>query len=607
MSDDPLNSRNSVNLRAAKRELLSLLLAKEGIQFRHSKQIHPRLDPNNTPLSFGQERLWFLDQLEPGSSVYNICRAQRLKGRLNTVALEKGVNEIVSHYEILRTTFLAADGRPVQIVTSTLVLSLPLFDLQELSSGAREGETARIINEEARYAFDLNRGPLLRVVLLRLGSEEHVLVLTTHQIICDGWSMGLLFRAIEQAYEAITNGRPILLPELSIQYGDYAQWQRQRLQGEILETQLSYWKKQLAGMSSITGLPGDRSRPEIQRFHGKRQHLVISDPVSRALRELSQRENVTLFVLMLAAFYALLHRYTEQEEITVGSPWTNRQHPEVQNLVGFFVNTLVLRAYVATDFSFRELVREVRDVFLAAIAHQELPFEKLVEDFQPMRDLSRNPLFQVMFAFQNFAIPNLVLAGLTAEAIDVDIGTSKFDLTLSLEECSGRLYGFFEYSTDLFDHSTIERMVGHFQTLLKGIVADPDQRISDLPILTEMERHQLLFEWNDTAADYPKSKCIHDLFEEQAERTPNAVAVTLDRHQLTYRELNARANQLAHHLRGLGVGPERLVGICVERSLEMVIGLLGILKAGGAYRALGSYVSERALEFMLEDAQCWCW
>ena len=603
MSDGPLNNRNEVNLIAAKRELLSLLLEKEGIEFHSSKQIHPRQDRNNTPLSFGQERLWFLDQLEPGSSVYNLCRAQRLKGPLDTVALERGLNEIVCHHEILRTTFPAADGRPVQIITPTLTLSIPLFDLQELSSSAREVETARIIHKEARYAFDLSRGPLLRVALLVLGIEEYVLVLTTHQIVCDGWSMGLLFRAIERGYETTTDGRPALLPELSIQYGDYAEWHRQRLQGEILASQLSYWKKQLADMSSVTEVPGDRSRPEIQRFEGKREHLAISDPVSRALKELCQQENVTLFVALLAAFYVLLHRYTEQEDITVGSPWTNRQHPQIQNLVGFFVNTLVLRAYVSRDFTFRELVREVRDIFLAAIAHQELPFETLVEEFQQVRDLSRNPLFQVMFAFQNFAAPNLALAGLTAEAIDVDTGTSKFDLTLSLAERAGQLYGFFEYNTDLFDHATIERMVEHFQTLLESIVANPDQRISDLPILTEMERHQLLVEWNDTASDYPKDFCIHELVEAQVERTPEAIAVQFEGEQLTYQELNSRANQLAHYLQGLGVGPEKLVGICVERSLEMVVGLLGILKAGGAYVPLApSYPRER-LRFMLEDAQ----
>jgi amino acid adenylation domain-containing protein len=482
-------------------------------------------------------------------------------------------------------------------------LRLLVFDLQQVISNSREAETTRIINEEARYVFDLSSGPLFRVALLRLARDEYVLVITAHQIVCDGWSMGLLFQLLKQGYDAISNGRPALLPELSVQYGDYAYWQRQWLQGKTLESLLLYWKNQLAGLSLVTELPSDRSRPAIQEFRGKRQYLAISEKVIRALREMCG-ESISLFVPMLAAFYVLLHRYTDQEDLTVGSPWMNRHHhPEIQQLIGFFVNTLVLRARVSGDFTFGELLQSVRDTLRAATDHQEVPFEKIVEEFQQVRDLSRNPLFQVMFAFQTFAAPNLNLAGLTTEIVDVDTGTSKFDLTLSLAEHDGNLCGFFEYNTDLFDQSTVERMIGHFQNLLDAIVVDPDQSIAVLPILTEAERHQILVEWNDTAADYPRDKCIHQLFEEQVERTPEAIAVEFADQQITYGALNRRANQLAHYLISLGIGPEKLVGICVERSIEMVVGLLGIMKAGGAYVPLDPAYPEERLRFMIQDAQ----
>ena len=555
------------------------------------------------PLSFAQERLWFLEQLEPGSALYNVCRAVRLSGPLNIAALEQSLGEILRRHDILRTAFPADNGRPLQVVGQALKLTIRPDDLRHLSYTQREAEVERLLVEEFQRPFDLSQGPLLRATLLQLDDKEHILLLTTHHIVSDAWSLGILFREFAILYDAYSGGKTSPLPELPVQYADYAVWQREWLQGEVLECQLSYWKQHLGVGLPVLSLPTNRPRPPIQSFRGARQQVALPESLTTALNELSQREGVTLFMTLLAAFQTLLYRYTGEEDIVVGSPIANRTRTEVEELIGLFVNTLALRTDLSGKPTFRELLFRVRDVCFGAYTHQDLPFEKVVEELQPERDLSRNPLFQVMFILQNAPRPLPNLSGISFARMDIDSKTSKFELTLSLRERERRLIGFFEYSTDLFDRSTIERMIAHFQTLLEGIVADPDRPISTLPILTEAERHQLLVEWNDTAAEYPKDSCIHKLFEAQVERTPEAVAVQFERKQLTYRELNRRANQLAQYLKGLGVGPQKLVGICVEPSLEMVIGLLGILKAGGAYVPLDpSYPKER-LAFMLEDAR----
>jgi amino acid adenylation domain-containing protein len=561
-----------------------------------------RVSKDSAPLSFAQERLWFLEQLEPGSAVYNLCRASRLTGELNVAALEKSLTEIVRRHEILRSQIRSIDGRPMQVTAAAAELKLRFSDLRSLKGSTLKDEIRCQSRAEVEQQFDFSAGLLLRALLLRIGDEKHILILTTHHIVSDAWSMGILTWELWTLYDAYSNGRPSPLQDLAVQYADYALWQREWLEGEVLESQLSYWRQQLENLA-VLNLPTDHARPAKQSFRGARQSVMLTERLTANLKELSRREGVTLFMVLLATLQTLLYRYTGQEDIVVGSPIANRSRTDLEGLVGVFVNTLALRTALSGKPTFRELLSRVRDLCLGAYAHQDLPFEKLVEELQPERDLSRNPLFQVTFILQNAprGLPNI--SGISLGRMEVDSRTSKFDLNLSLAERERRLTGFFEYSTELFDRSTIERMIGHFQTLLEGIVADPDQCISTLPLLTEPERHQLLVEWNSTEADYPKDSCIHELFETQVERNPDAIAVEFEGKQLTYRELNSRANQLAHYLQAFGVGPEKVVGIYIERSLEMVVSLLGVLKAGGVYMPLDPAYPKERLEFMSDDAQ----
>ncbi|MEG3959207.1 amino acid adenylation domain-containing protein [Microcoleus sp. herbarium2] len=555
------------------------------------------------PLSFAQARLWFLEQLEPGNAFYNISAAVRLSGHLNVAALEQSLNQIISRHEALRTNLVTVNGKPVQVIASTLTLTVPVVDLQQLPESQREIYSQRLANEEAVQPFDLATEPLVRTKLLQLNEVEHVLLLTIHHIVSDGWSMGVLVRELAALYEAYCNDSLLVLPELPIQYPDFAVWQQQWLQGEVLESQLAYWKQQLGGAPALLELPTDRPRPAVQTFQGAHQSFALSKEVTEALITLSQRQGVTLFMTLLAAFGTLLHRYTGQADICVGTPIANRNRAEIEGLIGLFVNTLVLRTDISGNPSFEDLLSRVRQVALEAYAHQDVPFEQLVEALQPSRDLSYTPLFQVMFVLQNAPMPSLKLQGLTLTPLAVESATAKFDLTLSLENSEQGLTGAWEYNKDLFDAATIVRMSGHFQTLLEAMVTNPQEPVSQLPLLSTAEQHQLLVEWNNTKAEYPQSICLHQLFEAIVEQTPDAVAVVFEDSVLTYRQLNIRANQLAHHLQALGVGPEVLVGICLERSLDMLVGLLGILKAGGAYVPLDpAYPSER-LRFMLEDSQ----
>jgi amino acid adenylation domain-containing protein len=555
------------------------------------------------PLSFAQQRLWFLDQLEPDSPLYNIPQAFRLRGALKVEALRGTFEVLVTRHESLRTTFSIVDETPVQCIAEKGSFSMPVIDLTGLPEAGREVEAQRLAGEEFRRPFNLSQGPLLRVTLLRLGEKEHILLLVIHHIISDGWSMGVLVKEMAALYEAFCVGNPSPLVELPIQYADFAHWQREWFQGEVLGAQVQYWKKQLGGTLPILELPTDRPRPAVQIYRGKRRSLAFSKDLSEGLKALSQREGVTLFMMLLAAFQTLLHRYTGQEDIIVGSPIANRNRLEIEGLIGFFVNTLVLRSDLSGNPPFRELLSRVREVALGAYGHQDLPFEKLVEELQVPRDLSYNPLFQVMLVLQNAPMQALQLSGLTLSPLEVETGTAKFDLTLELVEGSEGFAGGIEYNTDLFDTVSIDRMVGHFQTLLQGIVANPEQRIAELPLLSEGERHQLLVEWNATEVEYPRDKCLHELFEEQVERTPDGVALVFEGKQLTYRELNGRANQLAHYLRKMGVGPEVLVGIFMERSFEMVIAMYGILKAGGAYVPLDPEYPPERVAFMARDTQ----
>jgi len=562
------------------------------------------------PVSFAQERLWFLDQLVPNSSVYNVSGVYSLPRLLNVVALEQAINEIVRRHEALRTTFVAIDGQPVQVVAPSLTLSLQIVDLRGMPVTARNMEVQRLIAQEAQRPFDLAHGPLLRPGLLWLDDADYVLLLTIHHIVFDAWSREIFFRELSILSDAYSAGQLSPLPELSIQYADFAQWQRQWLQGEVLERHLAYWRRQLDGSPAILELPTDYARPAEQTFRGATQAFELPAILVATLKALSQREGVTVFMTLLAVFKTLLHRYTGQDDIIVGTPIANRNRVEFERLIGFFTNTLVLRTDLSGNPRFRELLWRVREVALEAYAHQELPFEKLVAELQPERNVSYHPLFQVMFVHQHVpeslswpATPLPASSVSASHAPDAVGGTSKFDLTLFMMEIDKGLRGVIEYNTDLFKATTIMRMIGHFQTLLTGIAAHSDQRLSEFPLLTEAEQLQLLVAWNDTRRDYPQDRCIHELFEAQVQRTPDAVVVVFEDKSLTYRELNAHANQLAHFLRVLGVGPEVLVTICIERSLEMVIGLLGILKAGGAYVPLDPAYPQARLAFMLEDSQ----
>ncbi|WP_292766899.1 non-ribosomal peptide synthetase, partial [Nostoc sp. NOS(2021)] len=554
------------------------------------------------PLSFAQQRLWFLAQFEPNSPFYNIPAAVRLQGELNLKGLQQSFKEILRRHEALRTNFQTREGQAVAVISSATSLLLPVFDLSELPSNQQEAEIRQLVDLEAHQPFDLNSDLLLRVKLLRLNELEHILLLTMHHIASDGWSVGVLVREVATLYQTCCEQQSSSLAELPIQYVDFAAWQRQWLQAEVLQSQISYWKKQLEGAPAILELPTDHPRPAVITFQGASYSFNLSLELSQALNKFSQQQGSTLFMTLLAAFQTLLWRYTGNEDIVVGSPIANRNRQEIEGLIGFFVNTLVLRTNLAGNPTFGELLTRVREVALGAYAHQDLPFEQLVEQLQPQRDLSYTPLFQVMFVLQNAPMSALELPGLTLSLLESESRTAKFDLTLYMTETAEGLVGTLEYNSDLFESNRISRMAGHLQTLLSGIVANPQQQLLDLPLLTEVEL-ALLAEWNHTEVEYPQEKCIHQLFEAQVEQTPNAIAVVFEDQQLTYRELNTRANQLAHYLQKLGVKPEVLVGICTERSLDMIVGLLGILKAGGAYVPLDPNYPQERLSFILKDSQ----
>ncbi|MEH2206140.1 MAG: amino acid adenylation domain-containing protein [Nostoc sp.] len=554
------------------------------------------------PLSFAQQRLWFLAQLEPNSPFYNIPAAVLLEGQLNVEALQQSFNEIISRHEALRTNFQTREGQAIAVISEAVSLTLIVFDISDLSLNQQEAEVKKEAYKEAQKPFDLKDDLLLRVKLLHLGQEKHIILLTMHHIVSDGWSIGVLVRELATLYQAFCDRQPSPLPALPIQYVDFAAWQRQWLQGEVLKTQISYWLKQLENAPKVLELPTDYPRPAIQTFRGSTYSFKLSDKLSFALNKLSQQQGSTLFMTLLAAFKTLLWRYTGSEDIVVGSPIANRNRAEIEGLIGFFVNTLVLRTNLVGNPCFEELLKRVRKVALEAYAHQDLPFELLVEELQPERDLSHTPLFQVMFVLQNAPMSALELPGLTLSPLESNSNSAKLDLTLYMTETADGLIGNLEYNTDLFEESSIQRMAAHLQMLLEGIVANPQQCLSELPLLTESERCQLMLEWNDTEVKYPQ-QCIHELFEAQVEKTPDAVAVVFEEEQLTYQELNSRANQLGHYLQDLGVKPEVLVGICVERSLSMVIGLLAILKAGGGYIPLDPNYPQERLAYMLEDSQ----
>ena len=544
----------------------------------------PKISRDDTiPLSFAQQRLWFLDQLEGPNAAYNVPMALTISGELQPAALREALDAVVARHETLRTTFVTRRGQAAQVIATSLKIPLTILDLRDLPTADRKTEFHRLATLEAQKPFDLDAGPLLRATLVRLGDREHGLVINLHHIVSDGWSAGVLLRELTLLYDASATGAAPNLPELPIQYADYAAWQRNWLQGEVLDRELSYWKRQLAGLPPVLSLPADRPRPPVMSYRGSVESFEIDRGLARALAALGRRHEATLFMTLLSAYAVLLSRYSGQQDVAIGSPIANRHRRATESLIGFFVNALVLRADLSGNSTFEDLLRRMRAVCLEAYDHQDLPFEHLVEALQPERDLSHSPLFQAMLMLQNAPAEALELPGLVVESVPLQSPTAHFDLVLSITETASGLTAALEYRTDIFERDTIVRMIRHFRTLLEGIVANPGAKVAELPLLTPAERRLQLDEWNQTDAAYSREKCLHELFEARAARNPAAPAVIFDGGQWSYAELNARSNRLAAHLQALGVGPESLVGIYLEHSPEMIAGLMGILKAGGAY------------------------
>jgi len=562
--------------------------------------IGPRTRLQSLPLSFAQQRVWFLEQLESAGAAYHIPVIFRIRGQLDVPALEQVVNEIMRRHESLRTSFRMMDGVPVQVIGPHRKVSLTLIDLSKLPEEQQEAETVLLSNEQAQLRFDLTAGPLMHVRLVRLNKEEHVLQLTLHHLIADGWSVGVLARETRTLYEAFTQGKPSPLPALPVQYADFALWQREWLQGDLLAGQIDYWRRQLAEAPRALELPTDHVRPPVQSFRGAQMRFTLPATLTEELHRLSRREGATIFMTLLAAYAVLLSRYADQRDVVVGTPIANRRQSELEDLIGFFANTLALRVKVDSGLTFRELLRNVREVTLGAYANQDVPFERLVEELQPVRELNRNPFFQATFGVQNIPHAQLNLPGLNIGVQEFVSGATRFDFECFLREEAGELRGVFSYSTDLYEQQTIENLLRHFERLLEIVAANPKERLCDLSLLMSDEEQQLV-EWNSTAVDFGRDKGVHKLFEDQVAHTPEAVAVEFGDERLSYAELNRRADELATRLRGMGVGPNTVTGICAERSPAMLVAVLGVLKAGGAYLPLDAEDPAR-LSYMLENS-----
>ncbi|HEV7509096.1 MAG TPA: amino acid adenylation domain-containing protein [Thermoanaerobaculia bacterium] len=589
--------------REEKARLFERLRARQGSAAAVPEAPISRLDPRpgSLPLSFSQQRLWFLDRLRPGDPTYNVPAVLEIAGALSPAALRQALEDLAARHEALRTTFADADERPVQVVAPRLAVPLPLVDLAALPQAIRGSEAERLVQEEILWPFDLTAGPLMRALLVRLEPERHILALNLHHIVCDGWSLGVLVREMAAFYQGAVSGTPVLLPPLPIQYADFAVWQRQWLQGERLESQLAFWRDRLAGIEPLR-LPTDRPRPPRRGSAGGVRPVSVEPATVARLQALTLQERVTPFIILLAAWQATLSRLTGQNDLTVGSPVANRSRSETAGLIGFFVNTLVLRGDLSGDPTFRELVGRLRTVALAAFAHQDLPFERLVEELRLERDPSRTPLFQALLVLQNAPSSALNAGDLEIRDLAAPTATAKFDLSLSLIELPEGLKGSLEFSAELFDGATAARFARAFEILLAAGLANPDRRLSDLPLLATAERHQLVVEWNPTDEGASVRQPIHRLFEAQVDRAPDAPAVTVGGESLTYGDLDVRANRLAHHLLASGVRPGELVALKFERSAEMLVAILAVLKAGASYLPLDpTYPAER-LAFALEDS-----
>jgi amino acid adenylation domain-containing protein len=553
------------------------------------------------PASFAQQRLWFLDQLDPGTAAYNLPRAFRITGPLNVDVLTRAFQTVIERHASLRTVFDSVEGEARQIVLADVPVEIPIIDLAGFPRGERESEALRLASEEGKKPFDLREGPLIRPILVRLDPETHFLVLVLHHIVTDGWSIALLFREVTKCYAAITKNEIPELPELTLQYTQYAQWQREYMSGEVLTKEVEYWKGRLAGAQTLLDLPTDHPRPATHSWHGSTEEFSLDGSILARLKALAQAEGSTLFMVAMAAFQCLVWRYTNQESILIGTPIAGRNEVEIENMIGLFVNTLVFRGDFTNNLSFRDVIRQVRSFALEAYAHQDVPFEKLVEGLVPQRSLDTHPLFQVMFTFQNIPKQVFEIPGLQIKEMPFEAGIAKFDLSVEVWENS-EFHCQFEYNTDLFELSTIRRMLGHFEKLLTSAVEDPDLGVAQIPIMSIQERQQLLVDWNRTAADYPRDLPLHRGFESQVSCSPKATALLCAGRKWSYRQLNDQANRLADLLIESGVTPGSLVGIFLERSAEMVVALLGVLKAGAAYVPLDPAYPLERLRFLIEDA-----
>ncbi|HEU0301681.1 MAG TPA: amino acid adenylation domain-containing protein, partial [Longimicrobium sp.] len=579
----PVSGRTDEEKRALLRELLAARAAK------------PRL----APASFAQERLWFLDRLEPGSSVYNVSSAWRIAGPLDAAALERALTGLVRRHEALRTTFAVQQGAPVQVVAPPAEVALPAADLADVPAGERLEAARRMAAEEADRPFDLERGPLFRPSLLRLADDDHVLVLTLHHAVADGWSQGVLYRELAELYAAALRGQDAGLPALPVQYADFAAWQRESLRGEALEAQLAWWRERLAGAPPLLELPWDRPRPAAQSFRGARERVELPAELVEAVRVAARGEGATLFMGLMAAWQALLARWSGQDDLVVGTPVAGRGRTETEGLIGFFADTLALRADLSGDPTFRELLGRVRATAVDAFAHQDTPFDRVVEELRPDRTLSWSPVFQVMLSLGPPS-PGLALEGTAAEPLVMERWVAKFDLTLELvERADGGVDGWMYYATQLFDAATVRRLLDHYRLLLQGMASDPSRRAAGVELASEAER-AALEGCNRTDAAHPV-RCIHAWFREQAARTPDAVAVAFAGRALSFAELDAWSDRLSHVLRGRGVGTEGRVAVCLERSPELVAALLAVLKAGAAYVPLDPGYPPERLAWVLED------
>ena len=563
----------------------------------------PRLtDRRSLPLSFAQERLWLLERLEPGSPAYNRPLALRLTGLLDEAALRQSLQAIIDRHEVLRTRFTIREGQPELVISPSMALDLRVIELSATNPIEREALARRLATEVSLRPFDLAHEPPLRATLLRSGSDDHILLLVFHHMVFDGWSARVFRGELSSLYRKFQAGEPPVLPELAIQYADFAHWQRQNLDEQARLNQLKYWVSQLSGSVPLD-LPTDRPRPSVQTHRGGCVELTLSEFLANSLKALGRQENATLFMVLLAAFQSLLARCTGLEDVSVGAPVAGRNSVETENLIGVFINNLVLRSDLAGNPTFRQVLARVRETCRGAYSHQDIPFAKLIEALRPERDLGTTPLFQVMFNLENLPEPEIIIPGLRMEEFDFERPVADYELTLEVIPVGDRLRCFFAYNIDIFDRGTLERMAGHYRTLLEGIVGEPDCRLELLPLLPPAERHQILVEWNRTEAYFPCDATIHQLFEAQAARTPEAAAFISESGNLTYGDLDRRSNQLAHYLRTQGVGPESFVGVCLERSPEAVMVLLAALKAGAAFVPLDPAYPPDRLAFMINDAQ----